>query len=142
VVEWNYNRTKETDVIITFQIDTADAVLSETDQTILRTILGDNDAAVEAAEATPKEEPQTTPAKKAAAKKTAPAKKAASEPVGSDTPSDLRTVAVARARELLAKNGRARVLAALEPSGAEKVSDLPDDALQAFFDKISGDEEE
>jgi hypothetical protein len=124
-------------MIVTLEFDTDD-ITDEDKKTLLGLMFG---GLAQVKEAPPKDPTPAAPAKKAAAK--APAKKAAPAPetAASDTPSDLRTAAVDRARELLAKGGRDRVLAALKPSGAEKVSDLPDDALQAFYDEISGDGE-
>jgi len=110
--------------------------LNDFDRQVLRMVAGvpvpDEEAPAEA---------EAKPAKKTAAKKTA--KKSAAklaavpEPDESDDNDALRNKAVEAARDLLESGEREKVMAVLSELEVGRVSDLPDESLQAFIDALN-----
>lgn len=127
---------------VLINIDTS-LELSDNDKAVLRVLAGD--PVLAAAVPPAKKTAAAPPAKKAAA---APPK-AATEPTpeptpaadGDDTPEQdaLRDAALARATHLLASGGRQKLVDALAGpgAGAEGVSKVAPENLQAFLDAIS-----
>lgn len=113
-------------------IDTAQP-LTEKDIVLLAVLLDRNDWP----QVDPPAAEQAKAVKKAAAKK--PAKKAEPkpEPEVEEDFSELRDKAVEAARDLLDAGEREKVMAALKDLSVGRVSDLPDESLQAFLDSLA-----
>jgi hypothetical protein len=125
-------------VIITVQIDNNEP-LTDADRAVLITLLGDEvQKAVQTAASHKADDDARQAAqdkRTASAKKTA-AKKPEPEPEPEPEDSDLMEQALARASELLSTD-RPRVMKALKETGAGRVSEIPEDALQGFLDALA-----
>lgn len=112
-------------MIVTFEIDTDNPTLSETDVSILNILLGNRTEAKPA---------MMTDAERAETNETPTV---VDEKPTEEPDADLMDLALARASLLMSNGERPRVLKALKKAGASKVSALSAEALPVFIKELS-----